>query len=120
MQPESALIWSRNPVASQTVYSAPALASNWQMLCISAGVLDARGRAPRLHDLRHSFAVAALHRWYRRGADDVHSKLPHLATYMGHVCPVSTYYYLSLTPDLRQAASERFHQHAFSVFGGVR
>jgi integrase/recombinase XerD len=119
VRPESALIWSRNPLARQTVYSAPALVSNWQMLCLSAGVLDARGRAPRLHDLRHSFAVAALHRWYRRGAD-VHSKLPHLATYMGHVCPVSTYYYLSLTPDLRQAASERFHKHAFSVFGGVR
>ena len=119
VRPESALIWSRNPLASQTVYSAPTLASNWQMLCLSAGVLDARGRAPRLHDLRHSFAVAALHRWYRRGAD-VHSKLPQLATYMGHVCPASTYYYLSLTPDLRQAASERFHQHAFSVFGGVR
>ena len=118
-QPESPLIWSYNPLASQTVYSAFALACNWQILCVSAGVLDARGRAPRLHDLRHSFAVAALHRWYRHGAD-VQSKLPHLATYMGHVCPASTYHYLTLTPDLRQAASRRFHQHAFDIFGGVR
>jgi integrase len=119
LQPESPLIWSCNPLASQTVYSAPALASNWQALCLSAGVLDARGRAPRIHDLRHSFAVAALHRWYR-SRTDIHSKLPHLATYMGHVSPVSTYYYLSLTPDLRQAASRRFHQHASSIFGGVQ
>ena len=119
VQPESALIWSCNPLARQAVYSAPALASNWRMLCLSTGVLNAQGRAPRLHDLRHSFAVAALHRWYRLGAD-VHSKLPHLATYMGHVCPVSTYYYLSFTPGLRQAASKRFYHHAFSIFGGVR
>ena len=38
------------------------------------------------------------------------TKLPHLATYLGHVSAVSTYYYLQLTPELRQSASQRFHQ----------
>jgi hypothetical protein len=40
----------------------------------------------------------------------VQAKLPHLAAYLGHVSAVSTHYYLKLTPELRQAASQRFHQ----------
>lgn len=114
--PDSLLIWSRRRLAPADGYCAPALASNWQQLCLAAGVLDGRGRPPRLHDLRHSFAVAALHRWYRQGAD-VQTKLPHLATYLGHVCPVSTHHYLHLTPDLREAASQRFHRYALKIFG---
>jgi len=119
LHPESPLIWSCNPLAKQTVYCAPALAGNWRLLCLATGLLDTRGRPPRLHDLRHSFAVAALHRWYRQGAE-VQTKLPHLATYMGHICPASTHHYLRLTPDLRQAASRRFHQHAVKIFGGAQ
>jgi site-specific recombinase XerD len=119
VRPESPLIWSCNPLAKATVYSAPALASNWQLLCLATGLLDARGRPPRLHDLRHSFAVAALHRWYRQGAE-VQTKLPYLATYMGHVCPTSTHYYLHLTPDLRRSANRRFHQYAVGIFGGAQ
>jgi len=61
-----------------------------------------------VHHLRHSFAVAALHRWYLAG-DDPQAKLPLLATYLGHVEPAHTHRYLHLTPDLRQAASRRFH-----------
>ena len=52
-----------------------------------------------------------LDRWYQQGID-VQSKLPHLATYLGHVSPVSTHHYLHFSPDLRQAASRRFHRHA--------
>ena len=114
--PDSPLIWSRRRPAPVDGYCAPALASNWQQLCLAAGVLDGRGRPPRLHDLRHSFAVAALHRWYRQGAD-VQTKLPHLATYLGHVCPISTHHYLHLTPDLREAANQRFHRYALAIFG---
>jgi hypothetical protein len=64
--------------------------------------------------------VNALHRWYAQGTD-VQAKLPHLATYLGHASVVSTHYYLKLTPELRQAASQRFHQHFVSLFtvGGV-
>jgi integrase len=121
VQPENHLIWNDNPVASEKVYSAPALADNWQQLCLATGVIDERGRPPRLHDLRHSCAVAILERWYRAGAD-VHTKLPHLATFLGHVNPVSTHHYLHLTPELQQAAGRRFHDYFFHTLarGGVR
>lgn len=114
--PDSPLVWSGRRPAPADYYCAEALIGNWQQLCLAAGVLDQKGRPPRLHDLRHSFAVAALHRWYKQGAE-VQAKLPHLATYMGHVCAVSTHHYLHLTPDLRQAASHRFHRYAIEIFG---
>jgi integrase len=116
VHPESPLLWSRRRPAPADVYSEVALTSNWQQLCLAAKVLDDRGRPPRLHDLRHSFAVAALHRWYQQG-DEVQAKLPHLATFLGHVCPVSTHHYLHLTPDLQEAASKRFHRYAIEIFG---
>jgi len=53
-----------------------------------------RRRPPRLHDLRHSFAVRSLIRWYRQGLD-VEQQLPVLSTYLGHVAPSSTYWYYS-------------------------
>jgi integrase/recombinase XerD len=76
-------------------------------LFIAADVKDADGRQPRVHDLRHSFAVQALMRWYRDGAD-VQSNLPRLAIYMGHVSIASTAHYLHFLPAMRQLASERF------------
>jgi len=116
VQPESRLLYSQRRPAPDDSYCAEALTGNWQYLCVAAGVLDDRGRPPRIHDLRHSFAVAALHRWYRQGVE-VQAKLPHLATYLGHVCAASTHHYLHLTPDLRNAASQRFHQFALNIFG---
>jgi integrase len=68
------------------------------------------GKPPRIHDFRHSFAVNALLRWYRTGAD-VEAKLPLLATYLGHGSAVSTHYYLHFIEPLRTAASERFANH---------
>jgi integrase len=67
-----------------------------------------------VHDLRHSFAVEALHRWYAQG-DNIQSRLPYLAAYLGHTGPSSSHHYLHLTPPLRSAASERFHR-AFGDF----
>lgn len=69
------------------------------------------GQKPRLHDLRHSFAVHRLLSWYRQGAD-VQSLLPKLATYLGHVCICSTQVYLTMTPELLQEASKRFGKYA--------
>jgi integrase len=109
------LIWSQNSLAREKTYSAQALAHNWQLLCLTTGVLDKRGRPPRLHDLRHSCAVEALHRWYRQGTD-VQSKLVHLATYLGHVSPASTHHYLHLSPELRQAANRLFYDYAQPLF----
>ena len=92
-----------------------ALRQNWLRLCGSAGVLDRHGRPPHIHDLRHSMAVAALHRAYAQGQDP-NALLPHLASYLGHVSPVSTHHYLHLTPELRQAASRRFHAGCAQLF----
>jgi integrase len=61
---------------------------------------------PRIHDLRHTFAVNALLGWYQAGAD-VAARLPLLSTYLGHVHPTSTYWYLSATPELMQIVAER-------------
>lgn len=61
---------------------------------------------PRPHDLRHSFAVSTLIDWYRDGVD-VESRLPHLSTYLGHVHPANTYWYLSAAPELLGLAAAR-------------
>jgi integrase len=65
---------------------------------------------PRLHDLRHTFAVHRLLAWYRDGAD-VNTRLPWLATYMGHVDIASTHVYLHPTAELLDAVGRRFRSH---------
>ena len=67
---------------------------------------------PRLHDLRHSFAVHRLTSWYQQGAD-VQKLLPQLATYLGHTNIAATQVYLTMTPQLLHEASVRFEQYAF-------
>jgi integrase/recombinase XerD len=88
-------------------YSGDGLGETVKSLCVRAKVLASTGRAPRIQDFRHSFAVAALLRWYQEGAD-VQCNLPKLALYMGHVSIVSTAYYLRLMPAVVEHASERF------------
>jgi integrase len=61
---------------------------------------------PRVHDLRHSFAVRTLLGWYRAGLD-VEALLPRLSTYLGHREPRFTYTYLTATPELLGHASAR-------------
>ena len=65
---------------------------------------------PRLHDIRHTFAVHRLLAWYRDG-QDVNARLPWLATYMGHVDIHSTQVYLRATPELIEQVHRRFHNH---------
>lgn len=67
--------------------------------------------APRVHDLRHAFAVGTLLRWYRDGVDPA-ARLFHLATFLGHVNPSSTAVYLTITPELLAAANRRFEGFA--------
>jgi site-specific recombinase XerD len=66
---------------------------------------------PRLHDLRHTFAVHRLVVWYRSGAD-VQRLLPQLSTYLGHLGLAETQHYLSMTPELLREASQRFERYA--------
>jgi integrase/recombinase XerD len=90
--------------------------NSFRRLCNLAGVRrsDASLQQPRLHDLRHSFAVHRLTEWYRKGAD-VQSLLPALSTYLGHVDLRSTQCYLTMTPELLAAANRRFQNY---VYGG--
>lgn len=66
---------------------------------------------PRLHCLRHSFAVGCLLRWYRDGIDPS-ARLHQLSTFMGHVDPSSTQVYLTITPALLEEANRRFEAFA--------
>jgi integrase/recombinase XerD len=118
-QKDCFLFWTGRRWEERKGYTATSLVDNWQQLCLSAGVLDERGRPPRLHDLRHAFMINALARWYKRG-EPIQSKLAHLATYVGHANPISTHYYLQLTPPLSHAASRRFHHHCAVIFKGGR
>jgi integrase len=70
--------------------------------------------SPRLHHLRHSFAVGTLLRWYRAGIDP-QSRLLQLSTFLGHVGPETTAVYLTITDQLLQEANRRFEQFAQPV-----
>ena len=63
------------------------------------------GRHVRVHDLRHSFAVRTLLGWYRDGGD-VQARMPLLRTYLGHVDPAATFWYLSAAPELLGLAAD--------------
>lgn len=68
-------------------------------------------RPPRLHDLRHSFAVGTLLRWYRAGINPT-QRLLQLSTFLGHVNPASTAVYLTITAELLHEANQRFERFA--------
>jgi integrase/recombinase XerD len=71
----------------------------FRALCEQAGVGAGATHRPRIHDLRHTFAVRTLLGWYRDGRD-VQVRLPWLSTYLGHREPRYTYHYLSAAPEL--------------------
>ena len=79
-------------------------------LVADAGIAAPPGRRrPRLHDLRHAFTVATLLDFYRDGGD-VQARLPLLSTWLGHVDPKSTYWYLQAVPQLLALAADRLEQ----------
>jgi integrase len=64
------------------------------------------GRGPRIHDLRHSFAVGTIIDWYRTGKDPSREMIK-LTTYLGHTSPHNTYWYIEAVPELLELASHR-------------
>jgi integrase/recombinase XerD len=78
----------------------------FRQLVTDAGIGADAPSPPRLHDLRHTFAVATLMAWYR-SEQDVQPKIPSLSTYLGHREPASTYWYLSAAPQLLALAAAR-------------
>jgi integrase len=88
-----------------------AFSDKFRELIRSSGVGAASPRQPRIHDLRHSFAVNTLVRWHREG-QDVGPLLPRLSTYLGHLTPGHTYWYLSAAPELLALAAARLEKRA--------
>jgi len=87
------------------------LSSTFRRLLVSAGVVTPpSGRTPRLYDLRHSFAVTTLLSWHAAGVD-VERRLPTLSTYMGHLNPKETYWYLDAAPELMAVVAGRLERH---------
>jgi integrase/recombinase XerD len=105
---EIPLLWNRYKGGNG--YTGEGFAQRLEALFRVAAIRTPSGRLPRVHDMRHSFCINALLRWYRSGVD-VQAKLPYLAAYMGHVSIASTQYYLRFVNDLAAAASDRFAQH---------
>ena len=100
---------SGGPFSLRTVYTL------FRKLLLQCGISHGgRGKGPRIHDARHRFAVCALRRWYRDGAD-LDAKLPLLATYLGHVNLAGTQRYLHLTAELFPEITAR----ADAAFGDV-
>ena len=86
---------------------------NWTFLrLVRRAGLEPRSATcrPRLHDLRHSFAVRTVLDAYRADSD-VQARLPLLSTYLGHVDPAATYWYLSAAPELLALAGQRLERH---------
>ena len=84
---------------------------NFALVCQQIGLRKPQrfckhGRGPRIHDLRHTFAVHTIMDWYRRGLDPDREMLK-LSTYLGHSKPELTYWYIEAIPELLQLASER-------------
>jgi integrase len=82
------------------------VSQTFRKLVDDSGVGAGAPHPPRLHDLRHSFAVATLLSWYRSD-ENVGAKIPSLSTYLGHREPSSTYWYLSAAPELLALAAAR-------------
>ncbi len=92
------------------VLTSNAVGEDFRMLTRQIGIREAgASRGPRIHDLRHRFAVSTLLRWYRRGKN-VDPLLPVLSTYLGHVFITGTYWYLTCTPELMEAAGKRLER----------
>ena len=108
-KPDAMLFLTRggNPVVRHTAENI------FSRLRVRAGVIrnDGGRYQPRLHDLRHAFAVHRLVSWYRQGAD-VQRLLPQLATYLGHLHIAATQRYLTMTPELLREAGQRFERYA--------
>jgi integrase len=84
---------------------------NFAVICQSTGLrptqkFNRHGRGPRIHDLRHTLAVRTLVNWYRTGKDPAREMIK-LTTYLGHVKPAHTYWYIEAVPELLELASRR-------------
>jgi integrase/recombinase XerD len=87
----------------------PNVSALFRKLAGQAGLACRDGRSPRMHDLRHSFAMTTLAGWHAAGTD-AEPLLPALSAYLGHAGPAGTYWYLSASPDLLGRAALRLEK----------
>jgi integrase/recombinase XerD len=95
-----------DPWAEARIGSRETSAAFRDLLAELAIAAPAGRRAPRLYDLRHSFAVQTLIDWHRAGID-VQRRLPVLSAYLGHLVPANTYWYLEAAPELLALVARR-------------
>ena len=111
-QPTTAWLWNEQ---KRHGYKEVTLEMLLTTVIRQAGLKPDTGRVgPRLHDIRHTFVCHRMLTWYQAGVD-VQSRLPYLATYLGHKDIDSTLVYLTITQELLQQASERFRRHGVQV-----
>ena len=91
-------------------YTGQGISEGIHLLYRIADIRKHDGRLPRIHDMRHTFAVQALLRWYREHGD-LQAKLPLLSIYMGHASVASTQHYLHFVDELAEVSSTRFADH---------
>ena len=97
--------WFSSTVGTRLIYKN--VHRCFHQLTIDAGLAPRSPRCrPRVHDLRHRFAVATLTGWYADG-QPIDARLPLLSTYLGHISPSSTYWYLTATPELLELVMQR-------------
>ena len=114
--PDSPLFWSPQHNRGYTVGGMRLVLTD---VLRRAGVKPARGAVgPRIHDMRHSMVSHRMRDWYKAGINP-QSKLPYLATYLGHKDIRSTLVYLNITPELLQQASERFRKKGATAVRAV-
>ena len=93
-------------------YGQPGMCELFLKILRRLGIRGPRGeKGPRIHDLRHSFAVERLTKWYRQGVS-LPEKLPLLTTYLGHTTPLGTQVYLHATAELLKETSQRFYNYS--------
>ena len=97
----------------------PTVRTAFMHMLEQCGITWTRRAGPRIHDIRHTFAVHRLLAWYRDG-EDVNARLQVLATYMGHVDISSTQVYLRPTAELLNEVHTRFHNHYLKHFTSER
>jgi integrase len=100
------------PLAYNSVHASFRVLLGW------TGIVTAAGQPPRIHDIRHAFTVNTLIGWQREGVD-IAGRLPVLSTYLGHVSPASTYWYLHAVPELMRHAADRLQARAERRPGGA-
>jgi len=114
MAPDAALFWHQQAGGR---YSRDRAGKLLVRVLRRAKLKPAPGRTgPRVHDLRHAFVANRMLTWYREGINP-QSRLPYVATYLGHKDIHSTLVYLTVTQDLLQQASERFRVRGAQLLG---